>query len=238
MTGLLATAALAGCSSAEDRAESDAATKASQVGEAAHGTFNPVQTAEEIGRRVTGRDDATLLAVAGSDTGTKQGVTITIKVVGVADAGWWEPDREDGPAYEFCYDVRITRYEAHKPKQVPCPAVAPMTYPPLAPEPKLPDPESLQQSFAKATDEAGVREILSKLALDQRVRVDVLVRDGYVGVALRADRTFGHSYDCRLIRIAPVKTEAWRPATVYLQPGELSCTAGEAIGGAGMRPPH
>lgn len=242
MTIFLAATLLAGCGrSAAENAEDDAARKAAQIGKEIHGVRNDIWTAEDLGRRAAVREDAKLLAIAGSDTGTKDGVTLTLKITGTGADQPLISSGEPEQTFEFCFDVRITRYEVGEPRKVACPANAPITYPAQQAAPLLPAEDKLKAALARVTDETSARSAIADLQLDQRVRTQYVTRDGVVGVALRADDASAHSFDCRLVRITrgqPVKLDVWRPASVYLQPGELSCTAGEAAGGLGMRPPH
>jgi predicted small secreted protein len=230
---------LAGCSNtAEDIAKDDASRKATAIGKEIHGTRNLVWTAEDLGRRAAARDDMTLLGVSGKDV--QDGVTLTMKVSGTGAEPDWFDSGDDAQTFDFCFDVKITRYGGSNAKSVQCPTTPPVTYAPLPPPPQLPTIEDLAKVLSGVTDEATARAALAKLDIDDRIMVDLVVKDGTVGVALKAIDTAARQMDCRMARVLPnaKKPEVWRPASVYLQPGEMSCSAAEAAGGGGQRPPH
>ncbi|MBV1855089.1 hypothetical protein [Catellatospora tritici] len=231
---------LGGCaSSLADLAAEDAIQKAARIGRDIHGTRNANWTAEQIGRRAAGREDMTLLGVAGKDV--SGGVTLTVKVSGTGAKQNMFGGTSDSATYDFCYTIKVMLYDAAYPDPVDCPAGPAVTYPPLPPAPVLPDVDAVAKVFAGVTDEATARAAVAKLALEPRITVDVVARGTTVGLALRAVDTERATFDCRLARTDTGqggKPEVWRPDSVYLQPGEMSCTAAEAAGGLGQRPPH
>ncbi|MBC6467755.1 hypothetical protein [Actinomadura alba] len=82
----------------------------------------------------------------------------------------------------------------------------------------------------------AVRAVVKRAVRGPGVTHDVIASAGAVGIAVSADR-----YDCVMARILDGRSgqvEVWRPARVYLQPGELGCGADAAAAGGGQRSPH
>ncbi|MFI6760804.1 hypothetical protein ACIBF5_16890 [Micromonospora sp. NPDC050417] len=62
---------------------------------------------------------------------------------------------------------------------------------------------------------------------------EVEVRDGMVGVSLRAAQ-----YDCLLARVTTKGPTLWRPSHTQLAPGELPCSAGVTVSSEFGKYPH
>ncbi|MDI1462561.1 hypothetical protein QEZ54_16435 [Catellatospora sp. KI3] len=238
--GLATALLLGGCaSSLEDLAEEDARHKAAGIGTAVHGTRNANWTAEQFGRRAAERKDLTLLRVTGKDA--VGGVTLTVKVTGTGEQRDGFGGGTTTADYDFCYTIEITLYEAAPPESVDCPAGPPVTYQPLPPPARLPDPDVIAKALTGVSDEAAARAAVAELGLDPRITVETVTRGATVGLALRAVDLDRSSFDCRLARLDTAqggKPEVWRPDSAQLQPGEMSCSAAEAAGALGQRPPH
>lgn len=242
---VVALALLGGCAeSAEDLARQDAREKAETISREVLGIRAIVWKAEELGRRAAARDDLALLRVAGSDVQAAEGVTLTVRVAGHgAETDFYgEPDRTVD--VEVCYDMHFKGIHEPGPvERTDCPDGPPIVYDPLPPAPQLPTIEQLKAALPNVAaggvaDEAEVRAALARLALDPRVRIDVASRNGEVGLTLLARDEEQHTKDCRFAHVKPGATLVWRPATVQLQPGELSCAADEALRELGVQPPH
>ncbi|GLY26102.1 hypothetical protein Misp04_58330 [Micromonospora sp. NBRC 101691] len=194
------------------------------------------RTADDIGRTLTARSDASLVAVSGVDTAHPDGVTAVLLVTGSGtDGAWLEPE---WVTEDYCFALRFTATSVTSPRIVPCPSptVRP-TFPP-APEPKVPSLGELRAALATTTpDEPAVRAALARLPLDPTVRVDVTAQDAVVGVALRHPAGGSGGYGCLLARVRAGAVEVWQPSEVQLVPGELACRATESLAGHGRQPP-
>ncbi|MFG3705488.1 hypothetical protein ACGF7U_12255 [Micromonospora sp. NPDC047670] len=194
------------------------------------------RTADEIGRALADRSEADLIAISGSDTARPGGVTAVLRIAGRGtDGSWLEPE---WVVEDFCFELRFAPTAPTSPRSVPCPSpAARLDFPPPA-RPRVPSPDELRAALsATAADEAGVRAALARLSVDATVRVDVATGSGAVGVALRFPLEESGRYGCVLARIRTGRVEAWHPADVQTQPGELACLAAESLVGSGMRPP-
>ncbi|SCG68997.1 hypothetical protein [Micromonospora halophytica] len=104
--------------------------------------------------------------------------------------------------------------------EVDCLPTAPIT---RRPAPSLPSgtDERLRRSLptGPAATEQSVEAAVDRLRLDPRVRRDVATADGTVGLALRE----GRRGSCLLARVVGDRVEVWRPPSVLMQPGELTC---------------
>ena len=194
------------------------------------------RTADQIGRALAASPQADLISISGVDTADPDGVTALLRVVGTGkDGSWLEPE---WVSEEFCFELRFAPAPPADPPTVPCPSLAArLTFPPPT-EPKLPSPDEVRRALSESSaDEAGVWASLATFSLDPAIRVDVAARGGEVGVALRSPVRDSGRYDCVLARVRSETVEAWRPAGVQLQPGELSCRATESLAGHGLQPP-
>lgn len=196
-----------------------------------------MRTAGAIGRALSARSEAELVAISGVDTAHPGGVTAVLRIMGQGtDGSWLEPE---SVAEYFCFELRFALASPAPPATVPCPSPATrLTFPPPA-EPKVPSPDELRAALAATgADETRVRAALAGLSLDPTVRIDVATRDGAVGVALRPPMRESGQYECVFARVRAGTVDAWQPAAVQLQPGELACLAEESIAGYGIQPPR
>lgn len=236
LVAVLLLGALVACA---DSPERHARNLASEMAAQAEHKLNPRSVkaipAEAIARHaIEHRYD--VVKVDGTDIVAAEGVKLTIRLtVHGADQGF----RRDGIDRVFCYELRFQRHHEYEPKPVTCPDSPPVSYPPVPAAPRLPTPDELKALLTAAgPDEAAVEQALSKLDLDPSVRVQVSAHRGYVGVALRWDNPLTATYDCRLGRVGAGGAEAWVPAQVYLQPGEINCSGEDAALGSGQHPPR
>lgn len=226
---------MAGCGVSGDspartaEAEANARDVVAQVvAEPQVGPNSHPRTADEIGRALAGRSEADLIAISGSDTARPGGVTAVLRIAGRGtDGSWLEPE---WVVEGFCFELRFAPTAPTSPPSVP--------YPSPAARPRVPSPDELRAALsATAADEAGVRAALARLSVDATVRVDVATGTGAVGVALRFPLEESGRYGCVFARSRTGRVEAWHPANVQTQPGELACLAAESLVGSGMRPP-
>ncbi|MBC6461152.1 hypothetical protein, partial [Actinomadura sp. HBU206391] len=82
-------------------------------------------------------------------------------------------------------------------------------------------------------DPGAVRAVVTRAVRGPGVSHDVVTFGGRVGVTVSANR-----YDCVMARFVGDRAEVWRPPRVYLQPGELGCSATVAATGGAQRSPH
>lgn len=173
-----------------------------------------------------------VLSVSGQ-THWQTGVTLILKVSGHGVARGYDGvvlQRADVP---ICFRLRMGPKEDDRDDDVDCPAGAPL------PVPRDPSLDGVDERLQKAldpvgADEAAVRAAVLGLKLDPAIQRDFAVRDGVVGVALRASQ-----YDCVIARVAgPDDVTLWRPSHTQLAPGELSCSAGLALSSQFNTSPH
>jgi hypothetical protein len=227
---------LAGCArnqpTAQEEARKDALGPAGKVASML-GSRQLAWTPEQIGRRAQRINRVAVLAVRGGHANEGDGVTMVIQVVGHgmdADGGSHE--------FPFCFEIRYAPNTPPAPHEVPCPAGEPMAFPPAPQPPALPTLDQLKAALAASgADEDAIRKALA--GLDPRVRLQVTVSGDAAGVAVRSDNPEDFTFNCVMARVrAGQAVQAWSPSRVQLQPGELTCAAGEALAGYGQQPPH
>ena len=234
-----ATLALAGCGSpspaqaAYDRAIRDARGQALAAANAIG--RDGVWQADQYVHSAAQVPGVEVMRVTGVNRQTAEGVTLIIRVHGVADV----VGRDGGPSgrldLSVCFVLKYDR-DVHDDVQgqAPCPASAPLAIPRDA---QLPG--DIEQTLrrvlpaGRAASEASVRTAVDGLTLDPRVRRDVATVDGSIGVALSDSQ-----YDCVMARVSGATVDVWRPSRVQLAPGEINCGGSEAAGGEGLHAPH
>ncbi|WP_155372507.1 hypothetical protein [Catellatospora vulcania] len=233
---------LTGCGdpSPAEQAEEDA-TSAVSVAYASMRNNNRIMPAELVGRMAVDRD-LEVLEVIGTEAGREEGpgVTLIVRVVGHgADHDFYGME-ENAVDLPFCFRLQFTgMHVGHDPELVSCPAKPAIAYPPLPAPASFPAQDAVEEVFAKVpADVAAARQALQRLKVDQRLEIDVAADAAAVGVALRARGPFGERAGCMLIRAERGVVEAWTLSRAQDQPGELGCTAAEALGRQGNRPPH
>lgn len=146
-----------------------------------------------------------------------------------------------------CYVADFSRYGViGSPRQVDCPAhAAAVSVPPAPAVPVVPAGAearvraALRAAAGPASPDELRAEILRRVsalvtdpAPSQPPDVTVTVQGADVGAALAG------AHDCLLARRVAGTVEAWRPPSVTVEPGELSCSAGTALAGLAKRSPH
>jgi hypothetical protein len=223
----------------EEQARDDAHRKV----EAAYGDIaGPprIWPAEALGRRAVA-EGFEVLAIDGTDFGSGgPGVTMVVRVVGQGVGRDLYGEVVETVEVPLCFRLRFVELHVVVPPElVECTDTPPITYPSLPPAPRLPDRDAVIEALTGVpADASSVRDALETLDLDDRLRVDLQVSDGVVGVGLRAVGPFNQRAGCLLVRVAPDGVEAWHLSRAQDQPGELSCGGNEAIVRAGIRPPH
>jgi hypothetical protein len=153
-----------------------------------------------------------------------------------------------------CYSARFSYYGIiDEPARIDCPAGAPAvvpTTPPPTPDVEIPanadrilkhllaglpaalDADDIRRGIARALPSTGVNAQTGLRDLPPVIEADVFGSD--VGVALWDPVERSCLMGARLDGVVTV----WRPAKVYMQPGELGCDPGVAHGLGGLHPPH
>ena len=173
-----------------------------------------------------------VLSVTGQ-THWQTGVTLTLKVTGHGEARGFDQVVLRQRDLPICFRLQLGPKEDSRDDDVDCPAGAPL------PVPQDPSLQGVDERLRNALNpvgpnEAAVRAAVAGLKLDPAIRQDFAVRDGTVGVALRASQ-----YDCVIARVAaPGDVTLWRPSHTQLAPGELECLAGLALSGEFHTSPH
>ncbi|APU16941.1 MULTISPECIES: hypothetical protein [Actinoalloteichus] len=200
--------------------------------------------AAEYGRRAA--ESVDLLSLDEARDGETSSVRLVIRTEGRGEAAP-RPQIVPGQTTQVatvvrCYELVFAGDDDEDGRALPvdCPADAePISYPPLPPTPELPEEfaDLLSDALAEAAEreavsEEQVRAVVDGLSTGEESTRDLAASDGAVGLAFRAGD------DCVLGRVAPGDSAVWTPARVQLQPGELNCSAGEALGMLGSRPPH
>lgn len=173
-----------------------------------------------------------VLSVTGQ-THWQTGVTLVLKVTGHGVARGFDHVVLHQADVPICFRLRMGPKEDDRDDDIDCPAGASL------PVPRDPSLQGVDERLRSALepvgpDEAAVRAAVAGLNLDPAIRRDFAVRDGTVGVALRASQ-----YDCVIARVAaPGQVKLWRPSHTQLSPGELDCSAGLALSGEFGTSPH
>ena len=149
----------------------------------------------------------------------------------------------DEPEVFACYDLEVGVSGASEPERRPCPAGAtPVRLPPPPPERQIPvgadavvrsvlrhPPSSHTDTDTVAAVRRGLRPpIAGVLAPEVRAAVD----GADLGISVRGDD------GCLLGSRVDGTVLVWRPSSVQVQPGELSCDPTTALGRLGIHPPH
>ncbi|WP_088974693.1 hypothetical protein [Micromonospora coxensis] len=191
--------------------------------------------ADEFGRLVTGREGVDLMSLDGTTRQDGDGVSLVVRVRGEALVLDWNGSESARAEVTLCHRLGYRPDDRVDPvTEVDCPPTAPIT---PRPAPSLPSgtDERLRRSLptGPAATERSVGAAVDRLRLDPRVRRDVATVDGAVGLALRE----GRRGSCLLARVVGDRVEVWRPPTVLMQPGELTCDGRTAALGLGQRDP-
>lgn len=199
-------------------------------------------TVEQLGRRATAINGVAVLQAEGTTTSAEPGVKLIVRIAATGmdpGDGFLDPGGST-EEFTFCFEVRFAPDHTRTKREVSCPQAEPLSFPPAPPPPALPAKEQLDQILRSAgTDEKAIRAALDALKLDPRVRVELEVRDsGAAGIAARAVDDETRKLSCVMARRRDGEIKTWSPAAVQLQPGELTCSAGEALAGYGITPPH
>lgn len=240
----LSVLALAGCggTSAQENAEQDALHQAEVAYEKIGWPRDlRVVPAELLGRAAVARD-MELLAVDGTEVGPPgSAVTLTVRVVGRGVEKEFDIVPDPNPPVVELTRCFLLRYGDPDPGVEPteCPDTRVITYPPLPKDVPAPAEEALRREFAKVpADVDAARRALARLKLDPKVKLDFAADDVAVAVAMREFGPFGERLGCRMLRAEAGQVEIWYVNRAQDQPGEVGCTAPEALGRMGARPPH
>lgn len=157
------------------------------------------------------------------------------------ESGWTRTD-----AVTACYSVDFNHYGlAAGPSRVDCPANAsPITPPPTSPV-EIPDSfdqplRSMLAALPGRPTDADVRAALARVmpAASAAPTATVTVQGADVGVAYRTMDADTDNVDCLFGSRVNGTVRVWRPAGVQVRPGELTCSAAEALSLQGTTPPH
>jgi hypothetical protein len=199
-------------------------------------------TVEQLGRKATTIHGVAVVQAEGTTTAAEPGVTLIVRITesGLDPGDGFLDPGGSSEEFTFCFEVHFAPKPVRTTREVPCPQAEQITFPPAPPPPALPTEEQLQQILRSAgTDEKAIRDALAALKLDPRVRVQVQVGDGAsAAIAARAEDDETKTTHCLMARLRDGEVKVWSPASVQLKPGELICSAGEALAGAGIIRPH
>ncbi|MFF9501077.1 translation initiation factor IF-2 [Streptomyces sp. NPDC014656] len=221
----------------EDHATDAAREAAGKVGERLYG--QRPRTAEEVGRAAAEVDGVEVLRVTGTSTHDGDGVDVVVRTSGSA-----YDDRFDAQevVVRRCFAVRVSpRSEwREEPRDVDCPAGAPLVFPPPPPVPELPSAE-LRAKLPRVpkggrAEEAEVRRALAALDLHPEIRTEVQAEAGRVGVSLSLKGNGFDPQDCVLALVGPGVLDVWTPVRIQRMPGEGGCGVGNAL--HPQPPPH
>ncbi|RKR85965.1 hypothetical protein BDK92_0183 [Micromonospora pisi] len=212
-----------------DRAVADATSKVDKVLDRFE--YDHLHKASDYAHSAGQHSDVTVLDVDG-ETHWQTGVTLVLQVIGHAEGE--TPDglrigKHDEP---ICFRIQLGPDDDSRDDDIDCPAGPPV---PVTKDPTLRGVDDLLKSALESVgpDEAAVRVAIAGLELDPAIEQKVAVRDGMVGVSLRASQ-----YDCLLARVTSKGPALWRPSHTQLAPGELPCSAGVALSSEFGKYPH
>ncbi len=245
---------LTGCTSTA-QADADADARAGDVGRSLDRTAGASNDlADVVGFALRDGQGATwpaveLLQVAPGPGGTVDGTVVQVRITGYRaadDAQGFDLGPEQAAVVRRCYRyvLRTWGIDVHPGTGEPLAKrigrgceqreVIDVPKPPPVPHLTGADTQALQVALARP-GAAAVRAALDA-APRPGVRVDVGVREGWVGAALSAAP---RGSDCVLGRRGPDgQVQVWVPPAVLVQPGESSCDASTAAAGGAMVSPH
>lgn len=240
---MLAALGLAGCAdrpSAREQALETATASADKVSRVGGESRFP-WTLEQLGRKATAVNGVAVVKAEGTTTSTEPGVRLTVRIAasGMDPGDGFLDSGGSTEEFTFCFEVHFAPDHMRTRQEVPCPQAEPISFPPAPPPPALPTKEQLDRILRTGgADEAAIRAALDALKLDPRVRAQVEVHNSGAGIAARAVDDETRAIHCIMARSRDGEIKVWSPSSVQLQPGELTCSAGEALAGYGMTPPH
>jgi hypothetical protein len=192
----------------------------------------------DFARLADGWTDTDVLSAAGDRTDGSLDLLVRITTAGTYSDGFEPRSVTDTHCYRI---TQVDRYGFTQPKQTDCPANAVALTPPPAPvAAAIPDgyDERLDAALARLTaaqrgDPGTVLATARRTLAGAPAEITFAVAGDTVGVAISASR-----YECVLAAVDPGDASVWRPARVYLQPGEVGCTADSAAHRALVDGPH
>lgn len=228
-----------GADSAEAYAEDDARDNAKRVGNAMYDTR--LVKVSDIAHHMDDLEGVEVLKISGATSSDSGGVRAVVRIAGSGFRGEGL-FQTSGPVtvarcFELTFDGRQIEWDTI-PRQVRCPAGAPLTFGPWPRARPIPL-ERIQRALPKVgtlpsgrgVEEKNVRAAIAKLNLDPAIRIEVKTRSDFAaGVAFVVDPISpGEPFDCVLASVKPGETKAWTPSRTRRMPGAKGCEADHAL---------
>jgi hypothetical protein len=198
-----------------------------------------VHAAVDFARFADGWTDTDVLSAAGDRSDGSVDLLVRITTSGTYSDGFTTSNVTDVHCYRI---TQADRDGFEKPNRTDCPADAVALTPPPAPvAAAIPDgyDDRLAAELTRLTgmqrgDPGTVLGTARRALGGAPAEVSYAVAGDTIGVAVSASR-----YECVLAAVAPAgAASVWRPARVYLQPGEVGCTPESAAHHALVDGPH
>jgi hypothetical protein len=197
-----------------------------------------VHAAVDFARLADDWTDTDVLSAAGDRIDGSLDLLVRITTSGTYSDGFSTSTVSDTGCFRI---TQVDRYGFKQPKKTDCPAnVVALTPPPAPVVAAIPDgyDDRLDTALSRLTgvqrgDPGTVLATARRTLAGAPAEITFAVAGDTVGVAISASR-----YECVLAAVDPDDTSVWRPARVYLQPGEVGCTAESAAHHALVDAPH
>ncbi|HLU75914.1 MAG TPA: hypothetical protein VKZ82_27305 [Nonomuraea sp.] len=162
--------------------------------------------------------------VSEKEPGEEGWVLVRVRARGFAD---------EAPASQTarCFRIEASSWDADL-DEAECPPGSPRTFRSPAEIPGRAF-DWLKEHLPVTPDLEEARRVVRALDLDDRIKQDVALVDGVLGVALREGPG-----ECLFARVRFGTVQVWKPARIQVMPGEGVCGASEAAYGFAQRPPH